>query len=188
MTLLCKIIYLLNQGEQFSENEAVEMFFNVTKLFNCQDQKLRRLVYVFIKELKISESYVFIVTQSLQKDMNTSIDNFKANALRVLTRIVDNASLQTVDRQIKTSLVDKNNYVKQSALVSSLKLTKRYPDTIKKLVGEIQTILLSGNADLQYHSLLLLHEINKHDPRGILKVLSQLTASSSTVQNKLAKC
>lgn len=37
MTILCKIIYLLNQGEQFSENEAVEMFFNVTKLFNCQD-------------------------------------------------------------------------------------------------------------------------------------------------------
>ena len=84
-TLLCKIIYLLNQGEQFTENEAVEMFFNVTKLFNSNDQKLRRLVYVFIKELKISETYVFIVTQSLQKDMGTSIDNFKANALRVLT-------------------------------------------------------------------------------------------------------
>jgi coatomer subunit gamma len=52
-TILCKIIYLLNQGETFTENEAVEIFFNVTKLFNCPDTKLRRLVYVFIKVMKI---------------------------------------------------------------------------------------------------------------------------------------
>jgi len=104
--------------------------------------------------------------------MGAPIDNFKANALRVLTSIVDNSSLQTVDRLIKTSLVDRNNYVKSSALVSCLRLIKKYPETVKKLVGEAQTILLSGNADLQYHSLLLLHEIKKHDPMGILKVLS----------------
>lgn len=50
-------------------------------------------MYVFIKEIKLSETYMFIVTQSLQKDMGASIENFKANAIRVLTKIVDNASL-----------------------------------------------------------------------------------------------
>jgi len=125
---------LLNLGDTFSENEAVEVFFNVTKLFNCPDTKLRRLVYVFIKELKINESVQFIVTQSLSKDMSSPNENFKANALRVLTRIVDIASLQNVDRLIKTSLVDKSTYVKQSAVVSCIHLMHKYPDNVRKLV------------------------------------------------------
>jgi len=52
----------LNQGESFTENEEIKIFFNVTKLFNCPDTKLRRHVYVFIKEMKIDSNYVFIVT------------------------------------------------------------------------------------------------------------------------------
>jgi len=120
--------------------------------------------------------------------MSAPNDNFKANALRVLTWIVDNTSLQNVDWLIKTSLVDKSTYVKQSAVVSCLHLIQKYPDNVRKLVGEAQNILLSGNADLQYHSLLLLHEIKKTDPMGILKILSQLTANANQVTNKLAKC
>ena len=34
--VLSKIIYLLNQGEEFAQNEKSEMFFNVTKLFMGQ--------------------------------------------------------------------------------------------------------------------------------------------------------
>jgi len=47
-------------------------------------------MYVFIKELKASESEVFIVISQLTKDVGQN-DNemFKANALRVLTKIID---------------------------------------------------------------------------------------------------
>jgi hypothetical protein len=44
----------------------------VTKLFQVntpQTQSLRRLMYVFIKELKASESEVFIVISQLTKDV-----------------------------------------------------------------------------------------------------------------------
>lgn len=48
------------------------MFFNVTKLFQMppsMHQNLRRLIYVFIKELKVKDSEVFIVISCLSKDI-----------------------------------------------------------------------------------------------------------------------
>jgi len=69
----------------------------VTKLFQIPQsqrnkfyQNLRRLVYVLIKELHVSENEVFIVISCLTKDVQL-VDNdvFKANALRVLTKIID---------------------------------------------------------------------------------------------------
>ncbi len=120
--------------------------------------------------------------------MTSDNDIYKANALRVLSRIVDQSNMQSIDRLLKNALVDKSTHVKTSALVSSIHLLKRNPEMIRKHVGEIQQILLSGNSDLQYHALLLLHELKKVDPMAILKVLSQLTTSQATLGNKLAKC
>lgn len=69
------------------------MFFNVTKLFQMapsQHQALRRLIYVFIKELKVNENEVFIVISCLSKDiLQAENDLVKANALRVLAKIID---------------------------------------------------------------------------------------------------
>ncbi len=62
---------------------------------------LRRLMYVFIKvsiainnmdiqELKASETEVFIVISQLTKDIGQNENEMcKANALRVLTKIID---------------------------------------------------------------------------------------------------
>jgi coatomer subunit gamma len=159
----------------------------VTKLFLNDNSTLRRLIYVFIKELKAKEEEVFIVTSCLSKDMMGDNNMYKANALRVLTKIADKSSLMSLEKMIKTSLLDKNTYVKSCALVSSIHLYREHPEIINKFVGEIQNNLLSGNKDLQYHALLLLHEIRKVDPMAILKIISQLTASQSTLTSKLAK-
>ena len=81
------------------------MFFNVTKLISMapnQHQALRRLVYVFIKELKVNENEVFIVISCLNKDIQQSDNDIvKANALRVLTKIIDEQYVQSLDRFIK---------------------------------------------------------------------------------------
>lgn len=185
--LLCKIIFLLNQGESFAPSEKTEMFFNVTKLFMNPNEKLRRIIYIFIKELKADENEVFIVTSCLSKDMISDNDTYKANSLRVLSKIVDQSNLQSIERQLKNSLVDQSSLVKASALVSGLHLFKKHPEMVKKLVGDVQTILM-GPEDLQYHALLLLHEIKKDDPMAILKVISQLTAKNKNFSNKHAKC
>jgi hypothetical protein len=49
------------------------VFFNVTKLFSINTpatQSLRRLMYVFIKELKAKENEVFVVISQLTKDVS----------------------------------------------------------------------------------------------------------------------
>ena len=83
----------MQQGEEFPESEKSTVFFNVTKLFqvnNPATMSLRRLMYVFIKELKASETEVFIVISQLTKDIGQNDNEMtKANALRVLTKIID---------------------------------------------------------------------------------------------------
>ncbi|MGH0152793.1 UNVERIFIED_CONTAM: hypothetical protein FKN15_023708, partial [Acipenser sinensis] len=57
--ILTKIIYLLNQGEHFGTTEATEAFFAMTRLFQSNDQTLRRMCYLTIKEMaNISEDVI----------------------------------------------------------------------------------------------------------------------------------
>ena len=75
-------------------DQATELFFRVTKLFQCKDVHLRRLTYLLIKELANSSDTVIIVTNCLQQDINrTDMETFRANAMRVLCRIIDGAML-----------------------------------------------------------------------------------------------
>jgi coatomer protein complex subunit gamma len=61
--LMTKILYLLGKGENFSSKESTEsIFFPMTKLFQSKDEKLRRLMYLVIKELKPDSDCVIIVT------------------------------------------------------------------------------------------------------------------------------
>lgn len=87
--LLTKIIYLLNQGEHVGRTEATESFFAITKLFQCQDVPLRRMIYMSIKEMSGIADDVIIVTSSLTKDMTGKEDTFRAPALRALCKITD---------------------------------------------------------------------------------------------------
>jgi coatomer subunit gamma len=136
--LLNKIIFLLNQvsllnntcqGDDFPETMKSSMFFNVTKLFQTnpsQHINLRRLIYVFIKELKANKNEVFIVIQCLSKDIQQAEnDMVKANALRVLTKIIDDHYVQSLDKFIKQALMSKSDHVISAAIVSMIELYKR---------------------------------------------------------------
>jgi coatomer protein complex subunit gamma len=50
---------------------------------------LRRLVFLTLKELTPLAESVIIVIASLTKDMNSKIDVFRSNAIRVLCKIAD---------------------------------------------------------------------------------------------------
>lgn len=60
---------------------------------------------------------VIIVTSSLMKDMNSKIDMYKANAIRVLCRITDGTLLSQIERYLKQAIVDKNPIVASAALI-----------------------------------------------------------------------
>ena len=63
-----------------------------------------------VAEMNAAEE-VLIVTSSLMKDMNGKVELFRANAVRVLCKIIDGNMLSQVERFIKQAIVDKNQLV-----------------------------------------------------------------------------
>ncbi|KAA0036605.1 coatomer subunit gamma [Cucumis melo var. makuwa] len=184
--VITKLLYLLNQGENFTKIEATEVFFAVTKLFQSRDIGLRRMVYLIIKELSPSADEVIIVTSSLMKDMNSKTDMYRANAIRVLCRITDGTLLTQIERYLKQAIVDKNPVVASAALVSGLHLLQTNPEIVKRWSNEVQEAVQSRAALVQFHALALLHQIRQNDRLAVSKLVTSLTRG--TVRSPLAQC
>ncbi|CAL9116578.1 unnamed protein product, partial [Musa acuminata var. zebrina] len=184
--VITKLLYLLNQGETFTKVEATEVFFAVTKLFQSKDTVLRRMVYLMIKELSPSADEVIIVTSSLMKDMNSKTDMYRANAIRVLCRIIDGTLLTQIERYLKQAIVDKNPVVASGALVSGVHLLQTNPEIVKRWSNEVQEAVQSRAALVQFHALALLHQIRQNDRLAVSKLVTSLTKGS--VRSPLAQC
>lgn len=118
--ILTKVMYLLYTGERFSRQEATDLFFGATKLFQNRDPALRQIVYLAIKELAPFSDDIIMVTASIMKDMqpNTEVV-YRPNAIRALTRVVDPSMVQGLERYFKSAIVDRNPSVSCAALVSA---------------------------------------------------------------------
>ncbi|KAK1402643.1 Coatomer/calthrin adaptor appendage, C-terminal subdomain-containing protein [Heracleum sosnowskyi] len=184
--VITKLLYLLNQGESFTKFEATDVFFAVTKLFQSRDLGLRRMVYLIIKELSPSSDEVIIVTSSLMKDMNSKTDMYRANAIRVLCRIVDGTLLTQIERYLKQAIVDKNPVVASAALVSGIHLLQTNPEIVRRWSNEVQEAVQSRAALVQFHALALLHQVRQNDRLAINKLVTSLT--KGTVRSPLAQC
>jgi len=187
--ILTKILWLLNQGEKLSQLETTEVFFGVTKLLQAKDQQLRRLIYLVMKELKPSPEEVIIVCATLTKDMNSKMDLYRANAIRVLGAIIaatDPTMLAQIERHLKQALVDKNCFVAASALTAGIHLMHVNGEVVRRWVNEVQTMLHSDNASVQYHALALLHQIKRQDRLAVSKIVASLTRTP--LKSPLAQC
>lgn len=81
---------LLFTGEKFPKNEATELFFGISKLFQNKDASLRQMVYLVLKELAGTADDVIMATSSIMKDASVSSDVlYRANAIRALCRVID---------------------------------------------------------------------------------------------------
>lgn len=58
------------------------------------------------------------------KDMNSRVELYRANAVRVLAQIVDAQLLAQIERYLKQAVVDKSEVVAASVLVAALHLYK----------------------------------------------------------------
>lgn len=185
--IMSKILLILNQGEELTENESTDLFFRVTKLFQCQDNSLRRLLYLLLKELNPKETEVFIITSSLMKDISGGSNDFhRANALRVLGKIIDPAMLSQVERYIKTSIVDKNDSVSTAAMLTGIRLAKTAPEMVRRWITEVQEKLSSGYYNTHYHGLILFHEMKRNDPVGLTKFL--ISMIKANLKSPVANC
>lgn len=95
--ILVNLIYLLNHGERFTDDEGTQLFFAITKLLQSDDANLRRAVYVYVKEMRKHPS-IYIVTSSLLKDIHHRNPNFRRNSLRTIPLIVDASNLTQIER------------------------------------------------------------------------------------------
>jgi coatomer subunit gamma len=158
--------------------EATAAFFAMTKLFQCKDVLLRRMLYLCIKEMATIANDVIIVTSSLTKDMTGKEDLYRGPSIRALCRITDNTMLQSIERYMKQAIVDKLPGVSSAALVSSLHLIKQGPDVVKRWVNEVQDTVNSDNIMVQYHALGLLYQIKKNDKLAISKMVAKFSKTS----------
>jgi len=79
------------------------------------------------------------------KDMNSKTDMYRANAIRVLCRIIDSTLLTQIERYLKQAIVDKNPVVASAALVSGIYLLQVRPAQLY-LVLQLDILLLVGGS------------------------------------------
>lgn len=186
--LITKLLFLLVKGESLTSAEVTDVFFGVTKLFQSDDVNLRRMMYLFIKEVAetCNPDDIIIVVASLVKDMNSGEDLYRANAMRVLAKIIDPAMLGAIERYLKQAIVDRNAFVASSALMSGLRLFKNCPEVVRRWINEVQEAVSSVNDMVQYHALSLLYKIKQHDRLAVSKTVQQL--SKGSLRSPLATC
>lgn len=102
--------------------------------------------------------------------MNSDVDLYRANAIRVLCRIIDGGMLTAIERYIKQAIVDKNPLVASSALISGIHLIQANPEVIRRWVNEVSEAMNSTNEMVQYHGVSLLYKIRQHDKLAVSKV------------------
>lgn len=189
-TVIAQLLHLQNTGQFLTGPEATEVFFGVTKLFLSDDASLRRMVYLFIKEVAetCDPDDIIIVTSSLTKDMTCDVDLYRANALRVLARIIDSAMLGAIERYVKQAIVDSSGQVSSGAMVSALHLYSQSPENavvIKRWISEVQEATTSPNEMVQFHAMELLYQIKSNDRLGVSKLVQQFS-SRNTLKSPLA--
>ncbi|KAK4972595.1 coatomer subunit gamma [Elasticomyces elasticus] len=201
--LLTKIALLLFRGEKFPTNEATTLFFGISKLFQNKDASLRQMVYLVIKELAHTAEDVIMVTSSIMKDTAVGSDVvYRANAIRALCRIIDASSVQAIERNIKTAIVDKTPSVSSAALVSSYHLLPIARDIVRRWQSETQDAASSSRSSggfslgfsgasshglaaantnymTQYHAIGLLYQMRMHDRMALVKMVQQYSAAGA---------
>ncbi|KAJ1733985.1 coatomer subunit gamma [Coemansia biformis] len=191
--LLAKILFLLYRGDSMSTNEATNLFFSITKLFQCNDMSLRQMVYLTIRELSTISEDVIMVTSSLMQDMQPKSEiTYRANAIRALCKIVDPSMLSGIERFIKSAIVEKSPAIASAALVSALHLFNDAKDVVRRWGNEANEALngkalsqgpsffgrssstnqvVSTSNIVQYHAMGLLYAIRQHDRMAVLKLV-----------------
>lgn len=86
--VLIKLIYFLDKGHQFSEDEMSNLFFSITKLFQSDEKHLKRMLYLSLKYMTDSP-FLCMITNCITRDIKSDNPEIKSNALRILPFILD---------------------------------------------------------------------------------------------------
>ena len=146
------------------------------------------MVYLITKDVCPGPDEVIIITSSLMKDMNSSTDLYRANAIRVLCAITDPALLGQIERYLKQAVVDKAPAVASAVLVAGAHLLAANPDTsvVRRWAGEVGEAAAGRHPMVQFHAVGLAHALRRGDRLAVSKLVAQLVRSG--VRSPLAQC
>ena len=164
INILVNLIYLLNQGETFTEQEKENLFFSVSKLLHSANYSLRRLIFLFVKHLNWWQNS-FILTGSLITEINKSEELLKPNCFRLLGQIIDMSSVSVVERLLKVAISNQNADIASSAMICTLFMVFKGFNVAKSWISEISDKLTSSIGQenlLTFHTLLLLKQIKEN--------------------------
>ncbi|CEP64709.1 coatomer subunit gamma LALA0_S13e01222g [Lachancea lanzarotensis] len=200
--LISRLLQLLAQGQTFPCTEATALFFAISKLFQHPNDSLRQVVYLAIKELSTVSDDILMATSSIMKDVQNGSDMIKPNAIRSLTRVLDESTAFSAERLFKSAVVSKHPSISSAALVSSYHLlpiaestVKRYSNETQEAVGDLKTFPYHDGLSehypnstyiAQYHALGLLCMLKNHDKIALMKLVQHFS-SGSTLKNQLAQ-
>ena len=180
---MVNLIYLINQGEKFTDEEKETLFFSTSKLLHSADVSLRRLIFLFVKELNFWQNS-FILTGSLITEINRQGDNLiKPNCFRILGQIIDMSSVSVVERLLKEAISNSNPEIASSALICTLFMVNKGFNVAKNWISEITDKLTSSLGQenlLTFHCLLLLRQIKEKDKLFLIKIYSRLAEDSNS--------
>ena len=188
--ILVNLIYLLNRGEKFTEDEKEKIFFGATKLLHSANPMLRRIIFLFVKHLNWWQSS-FILTGSLITELNNDDDLIKPNCFRLLGQITDASSVNVVERLLKEAINNQNHEVASSALACTLFMVLKGFGIAKTWANEISEKMNSSFGEenlLTFHTLLLLKEIKKNDKLFLIKIFCKIIDNYSSRKSKFATC
>ena len=189
INILVNLIYLLNQGETFTEQEKENLFFSVSKLLHSANYSLRRLIFLFVKHLNWWQNS-FILTGSLITEINKSEELLKPNCFRLLGQIIDMSSVSVVERLLKVAISNQNADIASSAMICTLFMVFKGFNVAKSWISEISDKLTSSIGQenlLTFHTLLLLKQIKENDKLFLIKIYTKL-AENSNIKSQFAKC
>ena len=188
--ILVDLIYLLNQGRKFTSQEKETLFFNTSKLLHSANISLRRLIFLFVKHLNFWQNS-FILTGSLINEINQQGgDLIKPCCFRLLGQIIDNSSVNAVERYLKVAISNKSTEIASSALICTLIMVFKGFNVAKNWISEISEKLnnsIGQNNLITFHTLLLLKEIKDKDKLFLIKIFSKI-ADASKSRSQFALC
>lgn len=186
--MLVDILYLINQGNVFTQREQENIFFSVTKLLNSQNEGLKRSIFLFLNHWTVDPNTGFILTGPLGTFIQGNNNMLKVNAFKLLGKVVDVSSMSMLERFIKTGISSKQLDVSSASTLCTLDITLKGNSVAKSWIGEINDRLNSVLADsnlLAFHTLLLLREIKSTDKLYLLKTYINLC---NNIKSQFANC
>ncbi|CCW62239.1 unnamed protein product [Phytomonas sp. EM1] len=178
-------LYLIYTGIVLTENEATDLFFLSTRLFQSDNPTLRRLYYVLMKELGPLVERSFIASNSIMLDIKNSSGSAKSNALRTLYAVMDRDMYTTVDRTILECITSQSPVVVMAALVTGIHISNTNPEMPRKWATQL-TEVMKGRTKTQYPCIALQHKLRKGDKLSVGRLVDQVRGGQ--IQSPLAIC